>query len=423
MKLISFLFAVLWGIEIHAQDSLSAKILSKYTHRFTLDKDELQGEGAKFLQNELKQNHFFYFGEYHGSKRTSEFFKAILPLAKSSGYDFFGLEVGYGAVQLLEKASINSDSVILNLRKLNTEYLIESNKRNYTPVPFFSGVSDAEFLAEAAALDFELVGLDQEFKFGLLALLDLMFDNCNDEQKRYLNQEFESARDTLALYYQMELNYYNKTSEDNKRFALLFHDSVFLNDFLEKVSSTNKENHRIAQSIEDSIEIYYQGNLRNYWKSNDLRSKSFVNNFRRGLTDENFDFSKDKMIIKTGGLHAAVGMNNYSMFDLGNTIYELSRFYGHSSVHLDALSRFTIDDDTLRDVMEESGSWYFKNFKELIQMGDQNEWTIIDLRSMKDDVFYQRKYLLQESTLNYFKRYDLVIIPPADEDLILNVNN
>lgn len=138
-----------------------------------------------------------------------------------------------------------------------------------------------------------------------------------------------------------------------------------------------------------------------------------MTNFRNGLKNSNFDYSEDKTLIKTGGIHSAKGLNNYSMYDIGITIFEVAKFNGNGSINSIFLSRFEKDNDTIIDALD-AHSWYSNSFKDFIQMGKRDEWAIIDLRPLKNTFYYKRDYLVNDRIKEYFDRYDLIIITPME---------
>ena len=141
------------------------------------------------------------------------------------------------------------------------------------------------------------------------------------------------------------------------------------------------------------------------------------------LEENNFDYNNDKVLIKIGGLHSAKGLNNYSMYDIGNSVYELARINKRKSLHTVFLDRYFKDTDgKITDAMNDSTGWYTKNFKNFIQLGKPDKWTIIDLRPLRNEFYYQRRFVVNEQIKLYFDRYDLVIIPPTDKEPTLNIS-
>lgn len=404
-----------------SQDTIGVEDLSPYTYYFKLDNKGLSGEGVSFLETAAQENHIIILGEYHGSKRISEFTSAFIPVLDQHGFDYFGLEVGPGASEILAEITTKPEAVVEALKAFNAQYEYHSDNRAYTPIPFFSHIVDAAFLVPAAERDWKLIGLDQEFKFGYIPLLDRAFNKLSEPQKSALKQKFKTGIDTLDYFYQQELTYYLTKDKSIKRFAFNAKESASFNTFLDELAATNPQNKKTVEDIRTSIDIYWYNSLRKYWLSNALRTNNFVANLRKGLQAHQFDFGKDKLLVKIGGLHAARGKNNYSMYDVGNTLGELARFYGNRSLHIEVMSRFYQEKDgTVIDELEQQDTWYTKNFSDLFQMGKKDQWTIIDLRPLKDSLYYQRDFIVNDRIKEYFDRYDVIMITPMDEEPTVN---
>ncbi|MFD2824515.1 hypothetical protein ACFS5M_12605 [Lacinutrix iliipiscaria] len=419
--LLIFLICLIAFVPAFGQDSLTVKILNDITYHFEIKNNKLQGKGAEFLKKAIEENQFILLGEVHNSKGISELTKAFIPEFRNNGGKYFGLEVGPTSAKILQELSSIPENSVNNLKKMNTENSFEYSRGTYTPIPFFSNISDAEFLETASIQNLKLIGLDQEFKFGFIPLVERAFNNLSKEKQELYKSKYEKTIDTLKMYYVKEFDFYDKRTDENKRFSFLLNGSKFVNDFLKNIAMDNPENKKIVEDLLISNQIYFTQNKGNYWESNRLRTENFIRNFKNGLDSNNFDFESDKMLIKVGGLHTAKGMNSYRMFDIGNTVFELARINNKSSLHICFMSRYSFDNDTIVDAMDDTKSWNYRSFKDFIQMGKKDQWTIIDLRPLRNYVYYKRKYLINDSIKEYFDRYDIIIIKPLEISTQLNI--
>lgn len=416
-SLIILLF-LLTSNNILCQDSLSHEILKEYTLHFQINEDgSLSDLGKSFFEKEIKENQFIVLGEYHGSKSMSELTEAIIPIFKKNGGDFMALEIGPVSLEILKELNLRKGSLEDALYQFNTKYSYKKKSGTRTAIPFFSNVGDARFLSKAFEKDIRFIGLDQEFLYGYLPLIKKAYGNLPEKDKRIHKKKFHRVIDTLNHYYALEIES-SFNEEQKKDFVVLFHNSKFVNSFLDALS-VNEKNKKIVGAIKSSVEIYWNNSQGNYWLSNTLRTNNFIKNLRRGLISTGFQHSEDKMLVKIGGLHAAKGMNNYRMYDIGNTIFELARLNGNSSLHSVFLSRYYLNNGTMEDVLE-TDTWYSKNYKAFLQMGKKDTWTIIDLRPMRNLFYYKQKYLVNDIVKNYFDRYDIIIVAPTEESPVPN---
>lgn len=87
------------------------------------------------------------------------------------------------------------------------------------------------------------------------------------------------------------------------------------------------------------------------------------------------------------------------------------------------MKRYYSEGGVLKDVLEEDGH-LSKKFGCLLQMGEQDRWTVIDLRSFVEAFSYApQKFLINEAVSDLSKRYDLIVIPKTEELPTLNVKS
>lgn len=392
--------------------------LEKYTYYFDIKDGKFTGNGADFLKKEIAKNQYFLLGEYHDSYRISEFTKALIPILHDEGYRYFGLEVGSIAVQVIDELSNDAEKTVENLNKFQTKYNYTPFKRTLPVFPFFQNVSDAEFLAEAKKRNWKLIGLDQEFSYSHEMLLDRMFANLSANDKQNLKEKHKQAIEFVKRSY---VEGYLKRKK-----YLMMRDSKTVNDFLDSASKNYPENKVIANAFRKTNRIYGHGATREYFKQNSERIDYMKENLSKGLAKYKFDLKKDKMLLKMGGIHTAKGFGNLSLYEVGNTLHELAKFNENNSIHATFYSRFYTENSQEMDSLADEKSFTYR-FKGLLQMAKKDQWTIIDLRPLRSNVFYSRKYKLDIVIENIFKQHDILIIPKTEIDtkrnFIQNQNN
>lgn len=393
-----------------AQDkpALTEMNLAKSTYYFEIRDDKLVGAGAAFLTEEFKTNQFVLLGEYHNSFQISKFTRAIIPILDTAGFRNFGLEIGPVSAEILKEFSQDPGKIKERLHAFNTRYLIPTKQRSYTAIPFFSNAEDADFLKEAAARKWNLIGLDQEFIYSYLPLLDRMYNNLNAAAKTKLNAAYNKATELVKTAYKID-------EEEDKQLEETIASSQDFESFLKSASEKNYANQKIAGALRKTTDIYLKGAKRKYLEQNSERVTYMKQNLSENITKLKFNLKQDKMFLKMGAVHTGKGFSPLSLFEIGNTLNELASYNGNKSLHININSRFYIDGGKeIDDLADTTGFGY--RFKALFQMAKKDKWTVIDLRPLRYNVFYARAYKLDEIIWDIFKGHDLYIIPPMDID-------
>lgn len=385
---------------------LSEKDLEKNTYYFEIADDKLIGNGAKFLNEEFKKNQYVLLGEYHNSYQISKFMKAAIPVLDDSGFRSFALEIGPVSVEILKELSNDSAKTISNLNAFNSKFYVSSDRRTYTPIPFFSNVEDAEFLAEAAKRKWKLFGLDQEFVYCYLPLLERMNSNLKPKERKDLAVIYSKATEAIKTAYEVD-------GQGGKRLFETINESADFGKFLDLASEKNPANSKIAAAIRKTTSIYLKSVKRQYFAQNSERIEYMKQNLTENFDRAKFDLKRDKMLLKMGGVHTGKGFGPLSLFEIGNTLSELANFNGNKSLHINFNSRFYIENGKEIDDLADTKAFGYR-FQALLQMSKKDKWTVIDLRPMRSDVFYAQKYKLDELILEIFKKHDLYIMPPLD---------
>ncbi|HQU84099.1 MAG TPA: hypothetical protein PKY59_13275 [Pyrinomonadaceae bacterium] len=389
---------------------LTEKDLEKNTYYFEISDNKIIGDGAKFLTDELAKPQFVLLGEYHGSQQISVFTKAVIPILHDAGCRTFALEVGPVSAEILGEMSKDSTKTIENLNAFNSKFYVQTKNRTFTPIPFFSNVEDAEFLAEARKRNWNLLGLDQEFSFGYVPLIQKMFENLNAKKKIELKPLYEQVVGSINSFYKASID------EGKSQYKAIL-DSKEVNDFLEKAAENNPKNKQIADAIRFTTDIYYMNDdkIRKYYAANSGRVNYMKKNLSEGFAKLKFDTKKDKMLLKMGAVHTGRGFSDLSLFEIGNTLTEIASFNRNQSLHIEFGARFYVDNSKEIDALADTKSFDYR-YQALLQMSKKDKWTVIDLRPLRSSVFYSRKYKLDEIISEIFKRQDLYIMPPMETD-------
>lgn len=405
-KILLGLFTALLCQVTSAQDSLSTKQLEPLTHYFDIEANELIGEGTEFLKKILSDAQFTMIGEYHGSARISELTQALIPLLDEAGYKRMALEVGPITGRLLNQMDTNA---LEALKEINNTYLIrEEDGYVNAPIPFFEFTEDALFLVEAKKRGWEVFGIDQEFLYGYPMLLDQMYANLPDTSKGIVKQLYDSAKDSLNVFYRSDIDGSRDLAESIRK-------SIAIKSFTDKASMA-PSNSGLINALYDSNHIYWLYSQGKWFENNSERIRYMKARLREGLEASGFALESDKLLIKMGGYHMSKGFSPLGLYEVGNTLNELAEFYGNKAISIGFSMRFYEEDGEVKDMLQSENA-YRQRYRDLNQMGRKDEWAVIDLRPMIKGHFYRPvKYSFNEHIEELIKRFDLLIIPKMEVD-------
>ena len=392
---------------IFSQDSLLRLDLSKHIYHFEIKDNKIVGDGAELLKKEIQSNQYFLLGEYHGSPGISNLTQALIPIMHDAGYRNFGIEVGPSSVEILKEFSQNPSKIKEQLHAFNTQYLItESDGYKSTSIPFFDNIEDAAFLEEAANKGWNLIGLDQEYYFSFIPLLDRMFQELSKKDQATLGQLHQEVKDSILHFYKLD-------DLDKRPMMYSLKNSKPFQSFLQKATAANNKNKAIETAIQKTIQIYGYNEDRKYYDCNRTRIEYMKENLKKSFDACNFNLSKDKFFLKMGGVHTAKGMSWLSLYELGNTLSELAAFHQNNSIHITFHSRYYMEDGKVTDTLADTKS-YGSRYRDITQFADKDQWTIIDLRPLKEKVFYSKRYKLSDIIKKTFAQHDLILIPKLE---------
>ncbi|WP_116107153.1 hypothetical protein [Lewinella sp. IMCC34191] len=378
----------------------------------------MSATGTGFFDSLFRVNHYVILGEYHGSSQISRLTKQLLPLYAKHGGRLFGLEIGPMASRILN-SGIETAPAGNFLGRLNRTYSLNTSKRKFTPIPFFKSHLDADFLQTANDHELTTVGFDQEYLFSYLLLIDTLIAHIPAQDTQGTRMA-RTLRDTIDSYVQGEVLHINSSGKEGEKLSIRFQESRYVQKSLARLAGINGDIEAITASLQRSNTIYYHHATRDWWNSNRLRTENFIDNFRSVFLQDG-KISDERLFLKIGGLHAAKGMNAYYRYDIGNIIHETARLTGRRSVHIAIIDRYWLETDSeVIDLLADSTSWHAQNFHQLLQAGQPDQWTIIDLDKIRKQGLYLEN--VHETVRKYFERYDLFIIPPADREPELFTN-
>jgi hypothetical protein len=389
-----------------AQDTIRNEALTEHIRRFTLSDGRFTGAGASFLLDELRASDFVMIGEYHGSKRISEFTDALIPILSDVGFRTMMVEVGPSSGRMLDGLSGDIPS---QLNHINNTYLRTSEDGNANlPIPFFNYVEDAAFLQSLKDRDWRLFGIDQEFLYGYPMQIDQLSANLDSLQRQSVSDLYHELRDSLRVYYEWNITGRQGISVSLKRSPLF---AEFLNR-----TRVNPPNAEIIDHLTVSIDIYYLNDTRRWFESNERRVTYMKSMFVQHIREESIDLSREKILFKMGAFHLSRGFTPLAFYEIGNMVSELADFHQRKDLNITFSSRFYMENGEVKDILDSDNPFYHRT-RELDKHGSMDEWVIIDLRPILKGYFYwPRIFDFNEHIIDMAKAYDLLIIPITETD-------
>ena len=389
-----------------AQDTIRNEALAEHIRRFTLSEGRFTGAGASFLLDELRASDFVMIGEYHGSKRISEFTDALIPILNDVGFKTMMAEVGPSTGRILDELRGDIPS---QLKHINESYLRTSEDGDANlPIPFFNYVEDAAFLQSLKDRDWRIFGIDQEFLYGYPMQIDRIYANLDSLQRQSVSDLYRELRDSLRVYYEWNITGKQDISVSLKRSPLF---AEFLNR-----TRVHEPNGEIIDALIKSINIYYLNATRQWYENNEMRVNYMKSMFVQHIREESIDLSREKILFKMGAFHLSRGFTPLAFYEIGNMVGELADFHQRKDLNITFSSRFYMENGEVKDILD-SDNPFFHRTRELDKHGSMDEWVIIDLRPILKGYFYwPRIYDFNEHIIAMAEAYDLLIIPITETD-------
>ena len=395
-------------------ETFSVDYVKKHSQRFELINDKLVGAGAEHLLNAINKAQFTILGEYHGSAQLGKFTTTLLPYLKKANYHNFALEIGPYSAEKLSQLCDNKTPIVHQLNQLNTKFRVGPLDDLDTPIPFFHGIEDADFLQRACELDFNLWGIDQEYySVGLLhadELLQLAKSKTNYQQILKDKAAFDSL--FIACYVK------DSEGEDDsfKMFEVLTNHQI-TKAFFAHFDATDQKAQGIIEALFKTWDIYNRYDIRG-GKSHEHR----ISYMRQNLSQyyQNNPIKHPKVFIKIGGVHAEKFFEG-RVYDVGNLAYDIAKHNQNTSVHILCLRRYFKQEEKIEDWYETYPNSYYRFF---FGAGEKDQWTVIDLKPIQEQLASFQIHMPEtidfHDIKNLIRQYDYILIAPLDQRVQAN---
>jgi len=348
---------------------IDADYIATKTVYFDLRGDSLMGEGARVWDKIIAESQFIVLGENHGSARTSELVNALIPKMSNSGFRNFAIEVGPHSAKMLSRLSSPSSETMDQLTAFSDKYYMSHLEGE--PIPFFTGKEDARFLQTAAEHQMQLWGLDQEYYYAPIFLMDVLLQSAKE------SDDFTELAEKNTLAKGAFMTWFDRELEDE---SFEIYDSIILDktimDYLNAIDRDEYTSSIIAD-LKISWDIYAR------WRrgSHDDRISYIRNNFLSNYESLTVQEEQPKVFLKFGGLHAAQNLS-YGTFDIGYLVNEIAHQNNTISTNISSWVRYYKEDEVIEDQLVTKPSWFLR-FEDFIAQGKKDEWALVDLKEIR----------------------------------------
>ncbi|WP_103070393.1 hypothetical protein [Aquimarina sediminis] len=391
--------------------SIDSTYIATKTRHFTLADTIITGEGYALLKNIISNSQFIMFGERHGSKVTSELIAALIPILHKEGFNHTAFEVGPYAAKKLMTLSSPPSATVENLKIFTSKYALEEDHQ--VPIPFFDGLEDAYFLRAIRERNMNIWGLDQEYYSSTLFFIDEFLSLAkNDTEYLTIKSEKEKVSKIITSWYTKD----NLPNSNIKLFEEIQKDSIvtqYLNRFREKENTK-----KMVQDLEMSWDIYTRWRDDSHADRISYMRTNFLSHYNKALETE----ANPKVFLKFGNLHASKIMTN-RCYDLGNLITEIATKNDSKATIINSWHRYFNTNGIEEDYLKKY-PLYFNRLRDFMIQAKRDQWTIIDLESIRKDIELGHVTLPTNGDYHRIKNliegYDYQLILPVDSKITPN---
>lgn len=389
-KTVTILLLTVNIFQLTANGQNARDIIQKSTHYFAINnRDSLFGDGAVLLKRKISGAQFFLIGEQDDVQQIEYFTKAMIPILKSHGFNNYMTEIGPIAANELEQ--IGGQNLLL--KTFNGKYAPYLNGGG-APFGFFGTNEEEVTLKQLNKFNINLLGIDFENYNSYLFLIDKIYKNADKE--KVSEQLFKEVRDFIISEYKQGKNGFNPELAKN----LL--NSKKLNSLLQRAKSGATR--RMIEEFSKSLYINNEQGKGNWC----LRVENMKNNFvylYKSLQKDQVE--PLKIFFKLGAVHTARGTSFSGFQEVGNTIYELSKFNQTRSFSIITFPRYVYDakSNSIEDMIEKDDS-------EILEFTAPKNWSLIDLKELVK-LSIEHGIKLNKNVTSYTQKYDAILVPPA----------
>ncbi|WP_103867138.1 hypothetical protein [Aquimarina sp. I32.4] len=387
---------------------IDSSYIATKTRYFTVDSTTIKGEGRIVIDTILSQSQFVMFGENHGSKVTSQLITTLVPMLHANGFHHTAFEVGPNSAKKLIDLSTPVSTTVEKLKTFNTRYSLEEDYQY--PIPFFSGVEDAQFLQAVRQKNMNIWGLDQEYYYAAPYFMDeLLFLMKGHPDYAKIELEKEKAVDIIKSWY---------TQKDANKIFDTIQKSPVVQQYFNRFAG-NALAEQMLNDLKISWDIY------NRWKEDSHADRisymrtNFMNRYNEALETE----TAPKVFLKFGSLHASKILTN-TCYDLGDLVTQLAKKNASKATTINSWHRYYINEKGEEEDHLIKYASYYKRLQDFMVQAKRDQWAIINLESIREDILKGRIALPTNGDYHRIKSlidgYDYQLILPLDTEVTPN---
>lgn len=398
--------------ETTAPRTIDSTYLKNKLAYFTIDNNTISGSGKEMLEQLVNESQFLVFGEYHYSKETSLLTRALVPLLSKANYKHFVAEVGPHSGQKLMELSSPHTATVENLKTFITKYKHKELGETADPIPFFAGVEDAEFLAAFRKHHMEIHGIDQEYFYAILFFMDELLQKAKEKSNYEAIVKLKKEVDAIIFKHLKDDN----EDKIESALALIIKDEK-LNEFFSQFDKNDTKAKAIIHDLKLSWDIYIR------WRKGSHADR--ISYMRNNLTKIYKKDPKAKMFIKMGSLHVSKILSN-DAYDIGDLTEKLAQKEGTVSTSINSWRPLYKENNKVINYLEKYKN-YYKKYDVFFKFLKENEWTIIDLKSIREDIRDGKIALPTDGSYHgvraLIEGYDYQLILPIDSSITYNLKH
>jgi len=407
------LFTICLNFIVNAQNGqaiLDTEFLKKHTTYFTIDGATISSKGKAILEQIASQSQFIVYGEMHGSEQISIFNKAFIPLLSNAGFKHFAIEVGPHSADILMQLSSPANKTIENLKMFNTKYTVAQSGEVAEPIPFFTSVSDAEFLKAARKDNMTLWGLDQEFYFSTFFLMDELTKTAEKDSNYDAIVTLQNQAKQI-----MFKHFLDEFQDKNEGAYELIKEEQTVKNYFAAFDNSNTKAQAIIKDMFVSWDIYINWRNDSHVDRISYMRDNFMKHYNAALKTE----KQPKVFTKIGSLHAKKTFSN-GAYDIGELTESLAKKNGTMSISLNSWRPFSKrEDGTLINNFEKYKRGY-KRYQIFIPLAKQDSWAIIDFIAIRKAIEAGQIELPKNGDYHKLRNliygYDYQLLLPTDTE-------
>jgi hypothetical protein len=365
-----------------AQNAKFEEALKQHLSAIAVRDGKLAGAGGELLRSAISDAHFVLLGEDHGIQQVPAFASALCGELAPRGFRTLTLEAGPTVTRQLEKFSREPDGA---------KQFSDFEKQYPFSVAFYNWREEFDLLTScqraAGPEGMSIWGIDQELMGSSGFLLDKILATGPGPRAK-------AAVESLRQENTEDLAEASKTGNPGELLMMKASQEKLdaARDLLNKEGSAEAQHLFAALLV--SREIYRKNMAASYYASNrqrtELMKSNFVPLFSAAMQKAG---QPPKVFFKFGGWHMYRGLNPLHSSEIGNLVNEFAEAHGLKSVHILILG---VKGEQLHfagigkpfeasplDLAKDKDS-EFAFMGPFISHMLENQWTIFDLRALRD---------------------------------------